>query len=221
MHLQIREIPFSTRAPQQTRGEGFLGAEGSDLPSSPLKRLPAMGKGLSLSSGSTGDPQGSPGPTCSQCPVTDFSPSPAHQCWVPAHPDALNQQEKNPTSGFKERARDRFLYAGLCSEPRWHAVGSPALLRLGRHGPDCKDAAQNWMRSFNGKKQKEARAASPEPLAKCFPSMRPPPGTLLPASPETSLPAKASLRTPGSAGLRQPGEVDAEQGKVPAAGTTA
>lgn len=100
-------------------------------------------------------------------------------------------------------------------------MGSPALLRLGRHGPDCKDAAQNWTRSFNGKKQKEARAASPEPLAKCLPSMRPPPGTLLPASPETSPPAKAFLRTPGSAGLRQPGEADAEQGRAPAAGTAA
>lgn len=43
-------------------------------------------------------------------------------------------------------------------------------------------------------------------------------GTRVPASPETSWLPKP-LCTPGSARLQQPGEVDAEQGRVPAAGT--
>ena len=102
-------------------------------------------------------------------------------------------------SGFKARARDRFLYTGLCSEPHpRHAAGSPALLQQGGHGPICKDAAKNWTRSFNGKKWKEARAVSPEPLAKRLPVNEAAPGTSLPASPESSLPAKASPH----AGLR-------------------
>lgn len=157
------------------QGKGFWVLRDLSCLSSPLKPCPAAGRGLSPSSGSTGEtpPQRSPCPICSRCPVTHFSPSPARQRWVPARPDALNQQEKkkNPTSGFKARARDGFLYRGLCSEPRpRHAAGSPVLLPRGGHGPVCKDAAKYRTGSFKGKKWKGARAASPEPLAKCLPS---------------------------------------------------
>lgn len=88
----IWDIPFPTRALQEAPGEGFLGQKGLTCPSSPLKPLPGTGRGLSPSSGSTRDPQGSPRPT----------PLSFHQ--VPARPGALNQQEEIP-GGFKARAR--------------------------------------------------------------------------------------------------------------------
>ena len=214
--LQIWDTPLPAQALQQAPGEGFLGAEGSDLPFLSPKAPSSRGDGpqpqLWLH---WRDPQSSPCPICSRCPVTHFFPSPARQRWVPAHPDALNQQEKTPRVGSKQEPEtvlrmqvpapspplgtQRGLRQCSCGEDT--APSATTLLKIGqgastaRNGKQPGRQAQN--RWLNASRQRGCLQAP------CYQPPRRPP------------------RLPGSDGCQQPGQASAEQGRVPAAGTAA
>lgn len=202
------------------QGKDFWGQRHLTCPSSPLKPLPATGRGLSPSPGSTGE---TPRALLAQLAASaHFSPSPAHRCWVPAHPDALNQQGKKiPQAGSKQEPETVFYMQvsapspilgtqqGLlcCSCRDDMALSAKTLLKIGQGASRARNGRKPGQRAQNHWLNNSHQRGRPW-VPRCQPPRRPPC-------------LSKPLRTPGSDRLQQPREVDAEQGRVPAAGTAA
>lgn len=134
----------------QTRhqGKGFRGQRDLTCPSSPLKPLPAVGRGLSPSSGSTAVTPGLSLPHLQPVPSELLLSLTSSLCWVPAHPDALNQEGKKIAEMGSKREPETVFYTRV-SAPSPILDTQQGLLRCS-HGKDMAPSAKKPLKIGQG-----------------------------------------------------------------------